>query len=149
MFRFVITLVAAAALLGSLAGCCSVRDARGPSSICEVHNRPMRSEVIRESGGDLVAPPSYKEARAELFPHAYPHQSSSPWPWKLQRIFVCDDCVCAEDRWLHEHQPTTPHPHFRSDTGPSALPKESLPMMSGFCGQDAKDPICADSPMPR
>jgi hypothetical protein len=43
---------------------------------------------------------TYANARAELFPHVYPDQVNSPWPWKRKRLYICDECLAAEKKWL-------------------------------------------------
>lgn len=103
MQRFLIIGLAAAIL----SGCCSTRDARGPSNVCEVHHTTMRTEVIRDWAGCVLPTIPYAEARRKLFPHAYPDQLSSPWPWKCERIYVCDDCVRARVEWLAKENATT------------------------------------------
>ena len=95
---FRVTIIAAFA--ATLSGCCCVRGARGPGSICEVHQTAMRSEVIRAWSGCALAPVSYVEARQKFFPHAYPDQLSSPWPWRRERIYICDECIRAREDWF-------------------------------------------------
>jgi hypothetical protein len=105
MLRFSVVLVA---VLG-LTGCCCTREARGPSSVCEVHYAAMRSVVVPGWGGCKLPTTSYAEARQKLFPHTYPFQLDSPWPWKRQRIYICDECVAGEKKWgLQQH--TANHP---------------------------------------
>ena len=105
MLRFAVIAVT----LAGLTGCCCVRDARGPSSDCEVHRTPMKTEVIRDWGGCVLPTPPYAEARQKLFPHAYPDQLPSPWPWKRERIYVCPDCVRAQEEW-EKHNPRANKP---------------------------------------
>ena len=90
-------------LLVSLAGCCSIRDARGPSSVCEVHQVCMKTEVIRDWGGCVLPTFPYAEARQKRFPHAYPDQLPSPWPWKRERIYICPGCVRAQEEWRKQN----------------------------------------------
>ena len=58
--------------VGLTTGCKSpVYDVRGPDEFCEVHHALMHAEQI--SAPKFVMPSrEYLEARAKLFPHAYP-----------------------------------------------------------------------------
>jgi hypothetical protein len=96
-------------------GCLSVRDLRGPSDICEVHLRTMKSEIIREIGGTCESV-GYHKVRAKLFPHDYPQSWPDPRPWRLRRIYVCEGCVKAEWEWLDDRRRRMggqPVAHFR------------------------------------
>jgi hypothetical protein len=46
---------------------------------------------------------TYAEAQLKLFPHAYPDQLPSFWPWKRERIYLCEDCIHAKERWIKQH----------------------------------------------
>src|SRR5438067_13917245 len=91
MFRFLIILV----LTITPTGCCCLHDARGPSSTCEIHHVTMRSVTAPGWGGCMLPTIQYDEARAKFFPHAEGDYLPSPWPWKRQRVYICDDCVRA------------------------------------------------------
>ena len=96
MFRFLtITLTAVA-----LTGCCGLHDSRGPSSTCEAHLTAMRSVTVPGWGGCKLPTIPYSEARKKLFPHAGGDYMPSPWPWKQERAYLCDDCVRAKDEWI-------------------------------------------------
>jgi hypothetical protein len=82
-----------------LTGCCCLRDARGPSDTCEVHHTAMKTASVPGWGGCRYATTTYAEARPKLFPHTYPFRMPSPWPWKRERISLCDDCIGAEQEW--------------------------------------------------
>jgi hypothetical protein len=59
----------------------------------------MKTEVIRDWGGCVLPTFPYAEARQKRFPHAYPDQLPSPWPWKRERIYICPGCVRAQEEW--------------------------------------------------
>jgi hypothetical protein len=82
-----------------LAGCCCTHDTRGPSNVCEVHHVVMKSVTVPGWGGCKLPTATYAEARQNLFPHVYPLQVDSPWPWKRKQIYICDACVIAENEW--------------------------------------------------
>ena len=63
----------------------------------------MRTEVIRDWGGCVLPTFPYAEARQKLFPHAYPDQLPSPWPWKRERIYICPDCIRAREEWIKQN----------------------------------------------
>ena len=92
-------------------GCCCTRGARGPSSICAVHQVAMRSAVVPGWGGCKLPTTTYAEARQKLFPNTYPFQLNSPWPWKRQRLYICDECIAAEKEWTsRQHTANQPAP---------------------------------------
>ena len=80
-------LALAAVIIGS-SGCCCLRDDRGPSNVCEVHHVPMKSMTVPGWGGCVLITVTYANARSKLFPHVYPDQLNSPWPWKRKRIYI-------------------------------------------------------------
>lgn len=95
MFPFLtITLIAV-----TLTGCCCLHDARGPSNICEVHHTTMRSTTEPAWGGCMLPTFPYAEARSKLFPNAGGDYIPSPWPWKRQRVSICDECLHAKERF--------------------------------------------------
>ncbi len=67
--------------------------------MCEVHHIAMKSVVVPGWGGCKLPTTTYAETRQKLFPHTYPFQVDSPWPWKRQRIYLCGECVAAEKKW--------------------------------------------------
>lgn len=86
------------------AGCSStVLDARGPSEICEIHHTFMRTvEFEGRPAGDLPDR-EYLAARTRLFRHSYP--ASLPRRFHTTYvIYLCDDCVRAEEKWRAEHE---------------------------------------------
>jgi len=99
----------ATAVLG-LSGCCCLRDDRGPSNACEVHHVAMKSTTVPGWGGCVLPSVTYADARAELFPHVYPDQVDSPWPWKRKRVYICDECLAAQNRWHNERARANKHP---------------------------------------
>src|ERR1051325_5898827 len=95
MFRFLTIMLIAV----SMTGCCCLHDARGRSSICEVHHTTMRSTIAPGWGGCMLPTIQYAEIRTKLFPNASKDYIPSPWPWKRQRVCICDDCVRANNEW--------------------------------------------------
>ncbi len=98
-------------LLGSfviltLAGCTSLKDARGPSEICEVHHTYMRSLNVPGPKGQLAVTMEYVEATKKLFPHTYlDYAPDDRHHWV---IYVCDDCVRAKAAWERQHPESVP-----------------------------------------
>ncbi len=80
-----------------MAGCkTQVYDVRGPDEFCEVHHALMHPEEI--PAPNFVMPSQeYLEARAKLFPHAYPFYL--PKPKARYVVNICDYCVHAEKIW--------------------------------------------------
>jgi hypothetical protein len=99
MFRALTIIFIAAAMTG----CCCLHDARGPSNTCEVHHMTMRSTTAPGWGGCVLPTIQYAETRTRLFPNASGDYMPSPWPWKRQRVYVCDDCIRAKDEWIKNH----------------------------------------------
>ncbi len=89
--------------VGLFTGCStSYIEARGESEICEIHHTFMRTEDI--SGMKQYDPPSreYLAARTRWFVHSYPFYL----PFKPRTrfvIYICDDCVHAEQEWKRQH----------------------------------------------
>src|SRR5438876_9882116 len=99
MLRFLTIMLVAVAMTG----CCCLHDARGPSSTCEVHLTAMKSTTAPGWGGCALPTIQYAEARTKLFPNAGGDYIASPWPWKRQRVYICDDSVRAKDEWSKNH----------------------------------------------
>jgi hypothetical protein len=99
MFRFLII----TSLTLTLMGCCCLHDARGPSNTCKVHHTHMETVTVPGWGGCKLPTLHYAEARAKLFPNAGGDYLPSPWPWKRQRVYICDACVRAKDEWIENH----------------------------------------------
>ena len=57
-------------------------------------------------GGCVLPTLTYAEARDKFFPHVYPDQLPSPWPWKRERIYVCPECLQAQNEWLEQNDKT-------------------------------------------
>ncbi len=98
---FVASLVA---LLGiMLAGCQSekVCDARGPDEICEIHHRMMQTVVVENEKKPLPSR-EYLQARSQGFIHSYPFLL--PEGCKKCAVWICEDCVRAEEEWKRNHQ---------------------------------------------
>ena len=98
-----------AAVVVGLSGCCCLRDDRGSSNVCEVHHVPMRTTTVPGWGGCVLPTTTYAEARAKLFPHVYPDQLDSPWPWKRKRVYICGECVAAQKRWEEDQAQANKH----------------------------------------
>jgi hypothetical protein len=81
-------------------GCHTTCDARGPSEYCEIHHTYMETRLIIN---DPHPKPSqeYLEARAQSFIHSYPYFL----PDKCEKVvvYVCPDCVRAEQEWRRRH----------------------------------------------
>ena len=89
-----------------LAGCTSLRDARGPSEICEVHHTFMRAVEVPGPAGQLAVTRDFVEASNRLFPHAY--LDYAPDERHRLVIYVCDECVKAKSDWLRQHAADAP-----------------------------------------
>src|ERR1700704_5101350 len=96
MFRFLIITVIAITMTG---GCC-LHDARTPASTCAVHQKAMKPVTVAGWGGCVLPTVPYSEARNKSFPNAGRDYLPSPWPWKRERVYVCDDCIRARDEWI-------------------------------------------------
>lgn len=89
--------------VGLLTGCTtSLMDARTPSEICEIHHTFMRTDEL--PGQKEINPPSEEYIRARLkgFVHSYPYYL----PYRTRTkfvVYICDDCVQAEQAWKHQH----------------------------------------------
>jgi hypothetical protein len=96
-------------LVVGLSGCCCLRDDRGPSNVCDVHHITMKSTTVPGWGGCMLPTVTCAEARAKLFPHVHPDQVDSPWPWKRERVYICDECLTAQEKWLDEKAQANKH----------------------------------------
>jgi hypothetical protein len=87
--------------VGMMAGCKSqVYDVRGPDEFCEVHHALMHAEQI--PAPKFVMPSrEYLEARAKLFPHAYPFYLPNRKGEFV--VNICDYCVHAEQIWKNHN----------------------------------------------
>jgi hypothetical protein len=65
-------LALAALAVGLFTGCTSLRDARGPSELCEVHHALMHTIQVPGPHGTVQLDRAYVEAGIKLFPHCYP-----------------------------------------------------------------------------
>ncbi len=99
-------LAAALLTIGLLAGCTSLRDARGPSEICEVHHAFMRSVELPGPKAGVQLPPEYIETGIKTFPHAMPDYL--PDSRHRVMLFICDDCVRAQRVWKLQHPGAVP-----------------------------------------
>jgi len=98
-----------ATALAGLSGCCCLRDERGLSNICEVHPVAMKTTTVPGWGGCVLPTTTYAEARSKLFPNTYPDQLNSPWPWKRKRVYICSECVAAQQTWKDEQERASKH----------------------------------------
>jgi hypothetical protein len=92
--------------LAVLCGCKTekVCDARGDSpETCEIHHLYMRSEKFPNP--HLKTPPSqeYMAARIRYFVHSKPTLYELPDECKSCMVYICDDCVHAEEQWRAAH----------------------------------------------
>jgi hypothetical protein len=94
MCKYLLTVLLA---VGLTTGCRpTIYDVRGPDEFCEVHHALMHAEQI--PAPKFVMPSrEYLEARAKLFPHAYPFYL--PKPKGQYVVNICDYCVHAEKLW--------------------------------------------------
>jgi hypothetical protein len=83
------------------AGCTSIRDGRGPTDICEVHNTIMHEEVVPAPRDNDPLPAEYVEAGLRLFPHAWPKYHPSHGDKVV--VYICDECVRAQEEWMRLH----------------------------------------------
>ena len=76
-----------------------VCDARGEIENCELHHRVMHSE--KYPNPHLKTPPSqeYLNVRVRYFVHSKPTLYGLPDECKYCMVFICDDCVQAEQQW--------------------------------------------------
>lgn len=98
MYR-ILTLVLLA--VGIFTGCSSVRDARGPSEICEVHHAFMHAVEVPGPKAAVQLDPAYVQAGVRYFPHCYPEYQ----PDRRHRvvIYLCDECVRLQNDWKRQH----------------------------------------------
>lgn len=97
-------ILSALMLIGLLTACHTpnhVADFRKGSDICDLHHTKMRSVQVPEGVGCVLPRAGYLEARDNLFPHSYPEWLESRKDFCL--IYVCDDCIRAEDKWKKSH----------------------------------------------
>ena len=91
---------------GVLAGCTSLRDARGPSEICEVHHTFMRSVQVPGPKKGSLLPTEYVAVGVRMFPHCLP--DFEPDKRHQVVIYVCDECVRAQRQWKLQHPGVVP-----------------------------------------
>lgn len=93
-----------AALFLLITGCQTdkVCDARGPSEICEIHHTFMETDVVTNKKHWLMPTQEYLEARNRLFRHSRPF--ILPEQCKKCAVFVCEDCVRAEEEWKRRNR---------------------------------------------
>ena len=108
MRAFIFSLLLATVLA---AGCKSGKtcDARGDMpDQCEIHHRIMRSEKFPNP--HRTEPPSqeYLAARYRYFRHAKPILLGLPDDCKEVMVYMCDDCVHAEEQWRAAHPGLAP-----------------------------------------
>ncbi|HWF20025.1 MAG TPA: hypothetical protein VG754_12200 [Verrucomicrobiae bacterium] len=85
-----------------MAGCkTQVCDTRGQSEVCEIHHQFMQTEVVDNKKNWRMPSQEYLEARAHFFRHSYPFVL--PEKCKKCAIYVCEDCVRAEEEWKRKH----------------------------------------------
>jgi hypothetical protein len=90
----------------ALPGCATKNtcDGRGDSEICPVHHELMHAELVDNRKSWPQVTQEYMTVRAQHFPHAYPF-----WlPGQCDKcvVFICDDCVKAEEAWKRQHPQT-------------------------------------------
>jgi hypothetical protein len=85
-------------LAALLAGCAT--DLRGPSPICQVHHKMMRTVFVHGAGMSLDAGGRYEPAHRSLFPNVYP----TYMPMKMLIFYVCDDCIKSQREWFESHK---------------------------------------------
>jgi hypothetical protein len=80
-----------------------VCDAREESEYCEIHHLFMRSEKFPNP--HLKIPPSqeYMQVRMRYFIHSKPTLFMLPDECKSCMVYICDDCVHAEEQWKATH----------------------------------------------
>lgn len=78
-----------------------VTDLRGASDVCAVHHVKMRSVQFPMGSGCALPYAGYLEARDNCFPNAFPIWLNSQKDYCI--IYVCDDCIRAEDVWKKSH----------------------------------------------
>ena len=83
------------------AGCRTTCDGRTESEECAVHNVWMRTVVVDNGKPPPQPPAEYLLAEHDLFPHSYPYVL--PDKCKSCTVYICDDCVKAEQRWRAQH----------------------------------------------
>lgn len=77
----------------------ATEDWRHGDGICEVHGKQMRTEVVHDCAVLIDFTPEYLEAREKLFPNAGIEYSSDLYGNRRGRIYVCDECKKARDKW--------------------------------------------------
>ena len=83
---------------------------RNQSSVCEVHEQPMKQKRVPMTFGMRRSPwiMDLREARSKLFPHAdevYDTYYCMPAYEKYARIYVCSRCTTARTDWFHSRPP--------------------------------------------
>jgi hypothetical protein len=95
-------------VLGLTAGCAAptIRDGRGPSEICEVHHTIMQEMVVPAPLDNTPLPQAYVADGIRYFPHGTPEFKPSHHD-KLV-IYICDECVRAQEAWKRAHPGVVP-----------------------------------------
>jgi hypothetical protein len=97
--------------ISTLSGCgiFKTRDMTGTTTVCPVHDQPLREESIRISYGTPFYWEECEAARRELFPFANSDvcggcisTESSPW-WA--RVRYCQVCREVQNTWLEQYEP--------------------------------------------
>ena len=94
-----------------LCGCKTgkVCDARGDSpELCEIHHLYMRSEKFPNPHRTIPPSQAYMEARIRYFVHSKPTLYMLPDECKSCMVYICDDCVHAEEQWKAQHPGVAP-----------------------------------------
>lgn len=89
-----------------LAGCATekVCDARGESEICEIHHAIMETEVVKNKKEWPMPSQAYLQARARYFRHAYPFLLPSSKDCPKCAVYICAECVRAEQEWKRRNE---------------------------------------------
>src|SRR5260221_13749141 len=90
---------------------------------------------------------AYKQHRRKLFPSTLPERPTSNW--KRERIYVCDQCIQAEQVWQHAHRSvlkpvgTTARPQCLSFSG--SVMKSTIPAASASAAVNCLPLVSASS----
>jgi hypothetical protein len=91
-----------------VAGCASTADLTDKSdNTCEIHGCSMTVQEVKCLPGSSVYHTDYYVALQSQFPHHGREQYSEDHGYfyaKRMRLYVCDACTAAYDRWQSEHE---------------------------------------------